>query len=224
MLFKSQIVTQASGSVGGITASRNRGGMYFRGRAIPVNPNTARQISARSALSTLVERWQSTLSASQRAAWSLYAANVPLVGPTGDPRDVGGIGMYVRSNVPRLVAGLSRIDAAPTEFSEAPAPIVTAFTSVSGGGVGNGLNVTVSNFPVSGGNVLVQSGRPTAQGVLFFAGPFSFAGSGSSSPVNVPNSALKFATVLGSRQYARVRFTLDDGRLSPPVIVSSITT
>ncbi|KKM06452.1 hypothetical protein LCGC14_1743870, partial [marine sediment metagenome] len=47
MLFKSGLITQGSGSIGGLTASHNRGGMYFRARTIPTNPATSFQTVVR---------------------------------------------------------------------------------------------------------------------------------------------------------------------------------
>lgn len=223
MLFKSQILTQASGSVGGITASRNRGGPYFRARSLVVNPNSPAQVVVRSIMSNLVERWATTLTAAQRASWDLYAFNVPLIGPTGDPRNVGGIGMYVRANVPRLRAALSRVDTAPSIFSEAETPAVSAFTASSGGPGGDGVTITVSNMP-SDGRLLLQVGRPQNPSVGFYKGPFVFVGSSGASPLTVPNAGLPVPVLAGSRWFGRARYTLDDGRLGPAVIVTSIAT
>jgi len=43
MKFKSPILSQASGSIAGITFSHNRGGMYVRARAVPTNPGSPQQ-------------------------------------------------------------------------------------------------------------------------------------------------------------------------------------
>ena len=43
MLFVPTIGTKLSGSLGGIVASHNRFGSYFRQRTVPVNPDTADQ-------------------------------------------------------------------------------------------------------------------------------------------------------------------------------------
>lgn len=223
MLFKSQLLTQASGSLGGVTASRNKGGMYFRARALVTNPNSPGQQDVRAAMSLLVDRWVTVLTPAQRAGWGVYATNVPLIGPTGDPRDVGAIGQYVRSNVPRLRAGLSVVDTAPTTFDQAPAPDVTGLGAISGVGIGNGLTLTISNVP-GAGDVLVQSARPQNPSVLFFKGPFRFAGVDDMSPLTITNANLPWACELGARMFVRCRFTMDDGRLGPAVIVSAIST
>jgi len=139
MKFKSAIVTQASGSIGGLTAAHNKGGMYLRSRATPVNPQTAAQVAIRNAMSQLTTAWQETLTAAQRDAWRTYAENVLLPDKLGEPRNIGGIGMYIRSNVPRLQAGLARVDDGPVVFDQRT---FTAPTVVLSEGGTNDLQVT----------------------------------------------------------------------------------
>lgn len=101
MKFESAFVGAMSGSVGGLTASRARGGIdYFRFRAIPVNPNTPRQATVRAAVSLLAQLWQTTLTATQRDSWRLEV----------DGTELQGLNAYTRANVPRIQAGLSRVD------------------------------------------------------------------------------------------------------------------
>lgn len=117
MKIKSSLMTEASGSIGGITASHNRGGLYLRARVIPVNPNTPQQQAIRGFVAQLSSLWLSVLSALQRGAWDTYALNVPLPDRLGEPRNVGGLAMYIRSNVPRLQVGLPRVDDGPTIYN-----------------------------------------------------------------------------------------------------------
>lgn len=117
MKFKSQILTQASGSVGGLTFSHNSAGMYTRARSIPVNPNTDRQQQARNVFSSLAGLWSSTLNPAERTAWNLYGATVPLSDVFGDPLFVSGLNQYQRSNAAILTGGLPRVDSGPTTMS-----------------------------------------------------------------------------------------------------------
>ena len=48
MKFTSQVYTQASGSVGGLTYSHNRSGMYTRARSTPTDPASTLQLERRS--------------------------------------------------------------------------------------------------------------------------------------------------------------------------------
>ena len=52
MLFRGTHLTDASGSLSGVTYSHNRGGAYTRNRSIPVNPNTVQQQAVRNAFSS----------------------------------------------------------------------------------------------------------------------------------------------------------------------------
>ena len=110
MLFKSALITQASGSIGGMTASRNKGGAYFRARALPTNPNTPEQQAVRGYLGTLANLWTNVLTPANRVLWDFYAFNVPVINAVGDSIQLTGQQMYIRANVPRLQAGLPRVD------------------------------------------------------------------------------------------------------------------
>jgi hypothetical protein len=130
MLFKSALVTSISGSIGGMTGSHNRSGMYLRARAIPVNPNTAQQQVVRSAMRDLASRWVETLTAFQREDWDVYGSLVPLPNSLGTPVEQSGIAAYQRSNIPRIQNGLPITDDAPTvfnlgTFSDPTSPVVS---------------------------------------------------------------------------------------------------
>lgn len=130
MKFKSALITQASGSVGGITFATGIGGMFIRARAIPVNPNTPAQNAVRSVLGALTSFWN-TLTDPQRMGWNAYAAQVPLPDTFGDPRLVSGFNHFIRSNSPRLRAlGSSAIVSnAPAVFNIGATPLLVSVTS-----------------------------------------------------------------------------------------------
>ncbi len=73
MIFTSPLIEAGSGSVAGLTFSRNKGGNYLRGRAIPTNPNSPLQQAVRSIMSQLTANWLNVLTAIQRVAWETYA-------------------------------------------------------------------------------------------------------------------------------------------------------
>src|SRR5689334_21753828 len=65
------LTTDLSGSVGGVTASKARGGVrYFRARVRPSNPRSGDQSRARLSLSSAAASWRNTLTDVQRQAWS----------------------------------------------------------------------------------------------------------------------------------------------------------
>lgn len=112
MKFISAFVDELSGSVGGLTASRARGGVnYFRIRANPTNPQTERQTQVRANFGQLSQFWRGTLTDAQRDSWRLEAGGSALQ----------GLNLYQRTNSVRLQIGLARVD----EFTPfTPPPLV----------------------------------------------------------------------------------------------------
>lgn len=132
MKFKSALVSQAAGSIGGLTAQGSRGGMVLKARGLTTNRNSTRQNVSRASFAKINQRWVDTLTASQRDGWDVYAANVPRVNKLGDQTNISGKAHYTRSNVIRMNAGLAVVDDAPTEFTLDEPPILT-FTSAGAG-------------------------------------------------------------------------------------------
>lgn len=67
----SPIVTNISGSIGGITFQRNKFGMTMRQRPMPLNPSTARQYLIRQKMIVIQKAWQN-LTDAQRLQWDRY--------------------------------------------------------------------------------------------------------------------------------------------------------
>lgn len=218
MLFKSALITQGSGSIFGLTASRNKGGNYFRQRQIPTNPNSPQQQAVRGIVGDLSNLWVNTLTAAQRTAWADYAANVPLINRLGDPNTVPPLSQYVRSNTPRVQAGQARVDDGPTDFT------LGSFTNPS-----FGVDATADEVDVTFDNTdpwateddafaLVFCSRPQNASINFFKGPYRFAGviaGDSGTPPTSPTAiALPFAAVAGQRVFVKFSVSRADGRLS----------
>ena len=129
------ILTTMSGSLGGITAARNKGGQYLRARVVPVDPGSPAQTTLRTIFASLNVAWQTVLTQVQRDAWITYAANVTVVNRIGETVNLTGQNMYVRSNTPRVQAGFARVDAGPTSFN------LGEFTDVTIGIVGGTSDV-----------------------------------------------------------------------------------
>jgi hypothetical protein len=230
MKFKSQLVTQASGSIGGATFARNRGGLYVRARSVPVNPNTGFQSDVRGYFSNAVGRWNDALTQAQRDGWNLYAEQVPLTDSLGDPRNIGGLPMYIRSNTFRRLLGLPFVDAPPTLFS---LPFAGGFAALPLIDDGEDPSELQADIPASGNEWLSEVGaamgifisRPQNPGVNFYKGPFRFIGSvlGSGTPSDPTPVALPvpFDFQPGQVFFVRYRVTRADGRLSSAVILRS---
>lgn len=221
MKFKSSVYTQASGSVGGLTYSHNRGGMYTRARTIPTNPSSAFQAVIRGFVAALTSAWNDTLSAAQRAAWDVYAENVPMLDSLGESRNIGGLGHYVRSNVPRLQAGLDRVDDGPTTYNlgEFTNPTIDAVDATA-----DEIDVAFTAgddwVGEDGAALLVLCSRPQNPGINYFTGPYRFAdsidGDSGTPPTSPASLTLPFVVAAGQKIFAQFRVTRADGRLSLP--------
>ncbi len=208
MKFASATMTQASGSAGGITASRNRGGMYFRARAIPTNPNTALQQEVRQNLGASSNIWSTILTQDQRDGWDLYAKNVPVIDRLGASMLLSGINMYNRSNTPRLQAGLASIPDAPADFNLGTTPNIVSIVGVLGV-----YTLTYGPALTADDRILFYLGRPQNAGKSFFRGPYQFseARAGVAVTWTVPIGA---TWQEGQKIYVRCQVTRADGRLS----------
>ncbi len=219
MKFRPLIGTDLSGSVGGITASRNRGGAYFRNRGIPIQPNTPEQQAIKAAMSQTVARWNNSLTTIQRDGWDTYAFNVPLIDPLGEPRNVGGLGMYNRSNIPRIQNGLAIVDDAPTVFN------LGDYTAPSIASIDAATDILSLAFTVGDDWVdedeaamVVYISRPQSVGKNFFKGPYRLAaqilGDSGTPPTSPAAINLPFPVAAGNKVFTRVRVMRADGRLS----------
>lgn len=227
MKYKSALVTAASGSVNGLTASHNRGGAYFRARTIPVNPQTAFQQAVRNFMATLTARWSQTLTALQRTGWDLYADNVEVPDTLGEPRQLTGLNWYVACNVPRLQVGGTFVDAPPGVFTLAnlsPVAItsITAATRV--------MIMTFSNTDLwatlAGGFLGIWISPPQSPGVNFYKGPYRFLDKivGAPSPPTSPFTTVAgpFPLTAGQNVFVQFRAMNADGRISSPFRLSKL--
>lgn len=229
MLIKSGLVTQISGSFGGMTGSHNRGGLYLRARSIPVDPATTLQQAIRDAMSSLAARWRDTLTPAQRDDWRTYATNTPLLSPLGDPRDVGGLPMYTRGNVIRLQLGESVVDDAPL----AGVPELTTPTNLAlltGDGLLTGDLIADPWVDLGGNFLAIYASRPLSAAIGFYKGPYRLIGSVEGNNLTPPTSfSVDYGAIFGtpsSGAQVRVQFRVVDvgSRLSAAVREAVIVT
>lgn len=224
-----------SGSLGGMTASHNAGGPYLRRRAIPTNPNTARQQLIRSAMGSAVQAWSMALTEPQRQAWRDYASSTPVTDALGQSITLSGINMFARTNVPQLQQDLvqgnsgAMIFSAPTTFNTGEP--VASFQSFTGDfttppGTIEGIG-TIPAGASDDGLILVFVAPPQTPGVRFFKGPYqlaaildiaedatSFGFSTLDLATDWWSSTIPVAAWGGLSVPLRMRILYDDGRLS----------
>lgn len=241
MKYKSALTTSASGSVDGMTASRNRFGRYLRARAVPVNPNTGFQVQARAAFTTLVTRWIETLTAAQREAWRDYASNVPVLDALGDPINITGQNWYIACNVPRLQATeklgafvtLPLVDTAPAIYDRGTftTPSFVADDTT-------GLDLTFDDTDAWANEddsaLLMYQGQMQNLTRDFYNGPWRLIGAvlGDATtpptiPFAIPNNDINqrgYPIVPSMKNWLAVAVTRADGRLSTRRILGPVTT
>jgi hypothetical protein len=217
-------VLAASGSIGGCTYSRNRYGPYVRSRSIPVNPNSAGQQSVRSLFATFAEQWNLTLTQAERDGWNAYAAAVAKIDSLGQSQFILGINWYIAVNTLRLRALAGELSAAPTTFNLTPLT-APSFTATAPSTLSLIFNNTEEWAIAVGGHLAVFVSRGMNPTRDFFKGPFRYTDTidGAVVPPTSPAAATApFAFTAGQRLYARYIACSDDGRLSVPVIVTTI--
>lgn len=219
MLFKPLLGAELSGSIGGITASHNKGGAYFRNRVVPTNPATPPQGIVRQLMGNLAARWAGVLSPSLRASWDTYALNVPLLNRLGESVNVTGLNMYQRSNIPREQNGLARVDTAPVIFNlgDFTAPTVATLTVPTA----MSINFTITDAWVGedGAAMLFYGSRQQNESILFFKGPYrqyvaQLLGDLAAPPTSPFAGVHPFTVAAGNKAFLKVSVTRADGRLS----------
>lgn len=208
---------QRSGKQGGIVWSHNRSGAYVRARSIPVNPNTARQVAVRNAVRSISIAWQITLSQAQRDAWDVYADNVTWLNPLGQTIKLTGLNHFIRSNSPRVISGIARIDAAPVIFNIATADLALAATASEAT-----QDYTINGDPAGAwiGEAdawqFYYAGLPQNASRNYFGGPYRFltAVPGAGPPPFPVVIATGYPFADGQRLWVRSRVARGDGRLS----------
>lgn len=219
MLFKSLILSEASGSVGGLTYSHNSAGMYIRKRVVPVDPGSPEQVVVRGAFEFLANMWRNTLTAAQRAGWITYAANVAMKNKLGATIFLSGLAHFIRSNVEGKVRSSSVVGDAPTVFNlgDFTTPTVANFVAGPPSTVDVAYNAGdtwyTSGVPANA-KLRIYASRPQDPTIQFFKGPYRYCAQvagGVASPLSV---TLPFAAVAGQRIFFAARALCSDGRLS----------
>lgn len=229
MKFKAgAMVGDLSGSIGSTTASRNKFGSYFRQKVVPVNPNTTRQQTMRGIFATLVNNWTSTLTQPERDDWTNWANNTTINGSDGQPINITGQNAYIRFNTVRLQIGETRVDIAPTTFSNGTPP--TSFITLLGslpdqiGEVSAVMStkILIAGLAADDGDMVLWLGAPVNTSRKFFKGPYQFS---SSEAVTALDADVDFTTDVINQNQAiglvanqfrsiKLRMCYDDGRLS----------
>ncbi len=226
MKFKSALLTEASGSLAGLTFSHNQAGMYIRARSVPINPKTPRQELVRSLFTLHATDWP-LLGDAARAAWDTYALNTPLVDSIGRTLIVTGRNMFARSYVFYGACGVDPPADAPANFGLA----MLTKPSLTWDEATQKVNIAFDNTDEWAGNsngfLAYFVGRQVPLTRNYYAGPFTYLGktNGAATPPTSPVSvSLPVPVSFACRVFMRFRAADADRRLSRDYIVSVVCT
>ena len=224
MKFKSTLIAQGSGSVGGCVFSHNRYGKYIRNRSIPVNPNSIAQSDIRTQFADSAIRWKMTLTDMQRQSWNEYAAQVPKVDALGDPIFITGFNWYVAVNALRKYVGLAYLDQGPTTFNHSTLSSVSVLADSTADEFTVSFTNTDEWATALGGFMAVFVGGPTNFTRTFFKGPFKFLDvvAGAVVPPASPATMPYDGITDNMKYWLRVIACSADGRLSFPQITMAV--
>ena len=136
MKYIGLLSSAASGKLGGVVASHNRGGQYFRHHSVPVQSRTPAQRLVRNALAAFSGAFKA-LTASQISGWNALALTVTLKSKLGTTYHPTGQQLFVSCNKHLANVGIT------TQLSTPPAiPSIPGLTTFTGTPAGNGTTVT----------------------------------------------------------------------------------
>ena len=223
MLVRSAILIAMSGSVGGITAAKNRGGQYMRARTIPTNPQTSAQSEVRLNLAAVSTNWRA-INESKRDSWNSYATQFAGNNAVGGTTTPSGMNEFVGVNTLRLLGGLAQLEDPPTEPGRATFTPSNTPPAYSVGGAELSVDFATADDwnGANGGRMFVYVGKPVSAGVSYYKGPYQLAAtavrgasaltspftSGATLPLGTPSVTQKL--------FCKIVTLTADGRRSTP--------
>lgn len=210
-----------SGSVGGVTSSRNRFGQYRRARATPVNPRSAGQAQTRSRMSANAALWR-TLTGPVRAGWMDLGLSMVRSDALGQSYSLTGFQAFCSVNNTLASAGAAGITAAPALIT--PPGLITGVLTATAATLSLAYTVT----PLGAGIKLQVFASPQRSAGRSFEGDFrqilvSAAAAASPSDLFATYSAKFGAPVLGNRIFVSAVVT-QGGFQSGTFITSAVVT
>lgn len=215
-------VSSISGSIGGQTFSRNRGGQYIRRRAIPSLVSSPAAVNIKALLAAYSQAWQGLTSA-QRNAWLEYARQTPVLNALGNSITRSGAQAYIACNTRIALAAGTAISVPP--IVNAP-DALTAYTQTYDIGAGT-FESTFTPTPIGATNFLwYRVAVVNSAGINYVTNLLRFVG------VSAANQATGFdaQSIIESRwgsltvgQTVHIRLHVFDratGLLSPPRVAS----
>lgn len=192
-----------SGSIGGTTASRNRGGAYLKRRSTPLNPSTPAQVASRAILASFAQGWRG-LTQLQRDAWAAAVDNFQGTDTLGELRRPSGSQLYNRLNSVLASVGLASISNPPLPVA---VPVATA-TSLTAAITGSTMDV-VYTPPGAGTTVQVWATAGVSPGISYVKNQYRLIAASDGavvSPLDIwADYVAKFGTpVIGTKIFVKL--------------------
>lgn len=128
------VVAGIRGTVGGITFSQNKSGIYMKRWRRGSNPRSSKQTSHRGILSDLASAWRD-VTESDKADWAAYAIDPAQAqtDPWGVTYYLSGFHWYVKVNTGLIYVGRATTSTPPTAAAPV-APVISTFAAYATGG------------------------------------------------------------------------------------------
>jgi hypothetical protein len=210
-----------SGSVGGVTSSRNRFGQYKRARAIPVNPRSAAQGLVRSRMSANAALWR-TLTGAQRAGWNDLGLSMVRSDALGQSYTLTGFQAFCSVNNTLASSGAAGVLAPPALTT--PTGLLTGVLTATAAT----LSFAYTTTPLGAGVKAQVFASPQRSAGRAFEGDFrdlqtTLAAAASPVDLFAAYSSKFGAPVVGNRIFVSVVTTLN-GFQSGALITSAVVT
>lgn len=209
-----------SGKLGSNVFARNKAGLYIRRNAVPVVPNSTRQMLIKTRMTVVSQAYQG-LDSGQLAAWDTYAKNVTLPDRLGGRAIVSGNAMFVRTNMARLESGEAILEDAPVimylgEKDDGISVSISEATQLAS------ITFTATNpwCTEADAHMLVYMGQPQNPTRMFYGNPWKYAGkidgANPTGPTSPQTIAVPVPIASGQKVWFQFRILRADGRLSDP--------
>lgn len=208
-----------SGSVAGVTSSRNRFGQYRRTRATPVNPSSVAQGTVRNRLAVNAAAWRD-LTAVQQAGWESLGALMTRTDSLGQTYTLTGFQAYCSVNNANLAAGNSVVSAAPALIT--PSGLLTATITLTAAA----FSIAYTATPLSAGVRLFSFCSPQRSAGRNFEGDYrliavSAAAAASPADIFTAYSARCGTPVVGNKVFLSLQL-YEGGFMSGPLQTSAV--
>jgi hypothetical protein len=208
-----------SGSVGGVTSSRNRFGQYRRNRATPVNPASTAQGIVRARMAANSAAWRA-LTDAQREGWASLGASMTRTDALGQTYSLNGFMAYCSVNNNKALCGDATVSAAPALVT--PSTVLTVTVTTTGGV----LSVAFTPTPMPASTRIAIYASPQTSAGKSFESDLRFisvSAAAAASPVNLLAAyTAKFGVpVVGNRIFFSL-VSINGGFQSGPFLTSTV--